>query len=101
MKLLGCVIKCGHRFNFWAQKRPLFYLTFFKFYVIIKKKVIGEIYMSEQRTIYDDMIDEYFNRHPDAGLAWWQLPLEQQPEGFKQEMYDIIWDLTHKEEKND
>ena len=56
--------------------------------------------MSE-RTIYDDMIDEYFNRHPDAGLAWWMLPREQQPEGFKLEMYDIIWDLTHKEEKND
>lgn len=57
--------------------------------------------MSEQRTIYDDMIDEYFNRHPDAGLAWWMLPLEQQPEGFKQEMYDILWDLTHKEDKDE
>jgi hypothetical protein len=26
---------------------------------------------------YDKLIDEYFNRHPDAGLAWWQLPLEE------------------------
>ena len=50
---------------------------------------------------YDLMIEEYFKRHPDAGLAWWQLPVEQQPEGFKLEMYDIMWDLTHKEETND
>lgn len=50
--------------------------------------------------LWEDMIDEYFNRHPDAGLAWWMLPLEQQPDGFKQEMYDIMWDLTHKEEEN-
>lgn len=48
---------------------------------------------------YDKLIDEYFRRHPDAGLAWWMLPLEQQPEGFKQEMYDIMWDLTHKDSK--
>ncbi len=57
--------------------------------------------MSEQHTIYDDMIDEYFNRHPDAGLAWWMLPLKEQPEGFKLEMYDILWDLTHKENKDE
>ena len=50
--------------------------------------------------LWEDMIDEYFNRHQDAGLAWWMLPLEQQPDGFKQEMYDIMWDLTHKEEEN-
>jgi hypothetical protein len=25
---------------------------------------------------YDKLIDEYFKRHPDAGLAWWMLPLE-------------------------
>lgn len=53
------------------------------------------------RYFYDKLIEEYFNRHPDAGLAWWMLPLEQQPEGFKQEMYDIMWDLTHKENKNE
>ena len=47
--------------------------------------------------LWEDMIDEYFNRHPDAGLAWWMLPVEQQPEGFKLEMYDILWDLTHKD----
>ena len=51
--------------------------------------------------LWEDMIDEYFNRHPDAGLAWWMLPVEQQPEGFKLEMYDIMWYLTHKEEVND
>ena len=51
------------------------------------------------KNFYDQLIDEYFNRHPDAGLAWWQLPLEEQPEGFKQEMYDILWDLTHKDSK--
>jgi hypothetical protein len=55
--------------------------------------------MSEQKSItWDDIINEYFNRHPDAGLAWWQLPLDEQPEGFKQEMYDIIWSLL-KEDK--
>lgn len=54
------------------------------------------------KDLYDKMIDEYFNRHPDAGLlAWWMLPLDQQPESFKQEMYDILWDLTHKENKNE
>jgi hypothetical protein len=31
-------------------------------------------YNKEQ--IWDDMIEEYFNRHPDAGLAWWMLPVE-------------------------
>jgi len=51
--------------------------------------------------LWEDMIDEYFNRHPDAGLAWWMLPVEQQPEGFKLEMYDIMWYLTHKEGVND
>lgn len=51
--------------------------------------------------LWEDMIDEYFNRHPDAGLAWWMLPVEQQPERFKLEMYDIMWYLTHKEEVND
>ena len=50
---------------------------------------------------YDLIIEEYFKRHPDAGLAWWQLPVEQQPEGFKLEMYDIMWDLTHKEGKDE
>ena len=55
--------------------------------------------MSKQKSIiWDDIIDEYFNRHPDAGLAWWQLPLEDQPEEFKAEMYDIIWSLL-KEDK--
>jgi len=28
------------------------------------------------KDLYDKMIDEYFNRHPDAGLAWWMLPLD-------------------------
>lgn len=52
------------------------------------------------KNFYDQLIDEYFKHHPDAGLAWWMLPLKDQPEGFKQEMYDIMWDLTHKEEAN-
>ena len=51
--------------------------------------------------LWEDMIDEYFNRHPDAGLAWWMLPVEQQPEGFKLEMYDILWDLKDKEGVNE
>ena len=52
-------------------------------------------------TLYEEMVDEYFKRHPDAGLAWWILPLKEQPEGFKLEMYDILWDMTHKEERNE
>ncbi len=48
----------------------------------------GWKYMAEH--LWEDMIEEYFNRHPDAGLAWWMLPVEQQPEGFKVEMYDIF-----------
>lgn len=50
---------------------------------------------------YNQLIDEYFKRHPDAGLAWWTLPVEEQPDWFKQEMYDIMWDLTHKENKDE
>lgn len=56
-------------------------------------------YTKEQ--LWEAMLTEYFNRHPDAGLAWWQLPVEQQPEGFKLEMYDILWDLTHKEDTSE
>ena len=55
----------------------------------------------DKKQVWNDMIEEYFNRHPDAGLAWWMLPVEQQPEGFKMEMYDILWDLTHKEDSNE
>ena len=51
------------------------------------------------RYFYDKLIEEYFNRHPDAGLAWWMLPLEQQPEGFKQEMQGGIFErLYHNQE---
>lgn len=50
--------------------------------------------MSKQKSItWDDIITEYFNRHPEAGLAWWNLPLDEQPEEFKAGMYDIIWSL--------
>ena len=88
---------------------PSFFLTFFKIHDIIKEKGIKYTVwrkkkMSEQKydkkQVWDDMIDEYFNRHPDAGLAWWQLPLEEQPEEFKVHMYDILWDLTHEEDSN-
>ena len=55
----------------------------------------------EQKSItWDDIVNEYFNRHPDAGLAWWMLPLEEQPEGYKQEMYNIVWSLL-KEDKDE
>ena len=57
--------------------------------------------MYDKEQVWEDMIAEYFNHHPDAGLAWWMLPLKDQPEGFKLEMYDIIWDLTHKENKDE
>jgi len=52
--------------------------------------------MKEYSQLWEDMITEYFNRHPEAGLALWQLPIEEQPEGFKKEMYDIFWTLTYK-----
>ena len=48
--------------------------------------------------LWNQIKEEYFNRHPAAGLAIWDLPLDQQPDKFKIEMYDIFWDLTHKEE---
>lgn len=57
--------------------------------------------MYDKEQLWEDMITEYFNRHPDAGLAWWMLPLKDQPEGFKLEMYDILWDLTHKENEDE
>jgi len=41
--------------------------------------------------LWENMKQEYFKRHPEAGIAWWMLPLEQQPEPFKAEMYDIFW----------
>lgn len=49
--------------------------------------------------LWDEMIEEYFKRHPDAGLAWWQLPLKDQPDGFKAEMYDILWSILGKVEE--
>ena len=51
----------------------------------------------DKAQIWEDIITEYFNHHPDAGLAWWQLPLEEQPEEFKVHMYDIIWTFLNKE----
>lgn len=75
---------------------PTFLFDFFKDLCYNKEKEQEDMSMDKQ-TLYDEMIDEYFNRHPDAGLAWWQLPVEQQPEGFKCEMYDILWDMLNKE----
>lgn len=46
------------------------------------------------KSLWEKMKAEYFRRHPEAGLAWWQVPVDQQPEGFKIEMYEIFWDLT-------
>ena len=46
------------------------------------------------KSLWEKMKTEYFRRHPEAGLAWWQVPVDQQPEGFKIEMYEIFWDLT-------
>lgn len=51
------------------------------------------------KQLWDNLIDEYFKRYPEAGLAWWQAPLDEQPEGYKIRMYDILWDLTYREEK--
>ncbi len=52
----------------------------------------------DKAQVWEDIITEYFNRHPDAGLAWWQLPLEEQPEEFKVHMYDIIWTFFNNKE---
>ena len=63
------------------------------------------------KNLWEQMIKEYYNRHPDANFTLWQLspeeqyyiikiellPSELQPNSFKIEMYDIFWDLTHKE----
>ena len=52
--------------------------------------------------LWEDMKAEYFRLHPEAGLAWWDLPLEEQPEEFKAHMYDIFWTVLNKqaEKKN-
>ena len=74
------------------------------FFERMKKEHLDNLNSMKQQFIkelWDNMIEEYFNRHPEAGLAWWQVPVEQQPEGFNQEMYNIFWDLTHKENKNE
>ena len=55
----------------------------------------------DKAQVWEDIITEYFNRHPDAGLAWWQLPLEEQPEEFKVHMYDIIWTFLNNKENKD
>lgn len=45
--------------------------------------------------LWNDIIDKYFENHPEAGLAWWQETPEQQPEGVRNELYEIFWELTH------
>lgn len=45
--------------------------------------------------LWDDIIDGYFNNHPDAGLALWTIPIDEQPEQLKIELYEIFWKLTH------
>ncbi len=55
----------------------------------------------DYKKVYESLIDAYFDKHPDAGLAWWMLPLKQQPEGFKQEMYDILWKLAYGAEEEE
>ena len=71
-------------------------------YVLSKYLVKGVKIMDKQKydkaQVWEDIITEYFNRHPDAGLAWWQLPLEEQPEEFKVHMYDIIWTFLNNKE---
>ena len=51
------------------------------------------------KKVWESMKDEYFNIHPEAGLAWWDLPLEEQPEEFKAHMYDIFWNLMNNKEE--
>ena len=55
----------------------------------------------DYKKVYESLIDAYFEKHPDAGLAWWMLPLKEQPEGFKQEMYDILWELAYGAEEEE
>lgn len=50
--------------------------------------------------LWEDTKNEYFKEHPDAGLTWWDLPLDEQPEEFKAHMYDLMWRvLNHQAEK--
>lgn len=49
------------------------------------------------KRIWNEIKKEYFQQHPAAGLAIWDIPLDQQPDEFKIEMYNIFWTITHKE----
>lgn len=52
--------------------------------------------------LWEDTKKEYFKEHPDAGLTWWDLPLNEQPEEFKAYMYDLMWRVLNRqaEKKN-
>lgn len=54
--------------------------------------------MTLKSQLWDEMLEEYCNRHRGGGLTWWQAPLEVQPQEFKAEMYDILWTILNKEE---
>ena len=49
--------------------------------------------------LWEDTKAEYFKQHPDAGLTWWDLPLEEQPDEFKAHMYDLMWSVLKRQAK--
>lgn len=53
--------------------------------------------MTLKSQLWDEMLEEYCNRHRGGGITWWQAPLEVQPQEFKAEMYDILWTILNKE----
>ena len=53
--------------------------------------------MALKLQLWNEMLEEYCNRHRGGGLTWWQAPLEEQPQEFKAEMYDILWTILNKE----
>ena len=55
--------------------------------------------MTLKSQLWNEMLEEYCNRHHGGGLTWWQAPLEEQPQEFKAEMYDILWTILNKEKE--
>lgn len=52
---------------------------------------------SVMKQAWEEMKEEYFRQHPDAGVVFWDVPPEQQPIEYKEMLYDIIWNLVHKD----
>ena len=77
---------------------PTFLFDFFKDLCYNKEKEQEDMSMEKIHPfaqLWRDIIDKYFEHHPSAGLALWTIPLDEQPEQLKVELYDILWTLTN------